>query len=328
MEGSADLKIVEFYAEPETGFSKKDRDRGVIVSKVSDRFTLLEFQTFIERRLDQLAGEDPHKQDTTDQIRQFEIAKAYFDRAAVNSNNNPEMDIVMAQKIEVRHPLSTGRIDERIVWSYIPSVMIEGLGKEQLQALFAEIPDRLRKTVVQMLDETNRNTKDQPLTPSRELAAVILKDGVLHEDYHEKIYKHKDEDLTRAQQLLPKLFRGRIFFKNFIKALMGIQSFRLVERAGDTDFKNPSDDTWDLALRLFLTEMFCDLVPVQLKRRVGEIHVYESELGEVIPPEWERFLDELIDRHIEDYKNGQAGIYTRDHLAMSRYYEVRGINAS
>jgi hypothetical protein len=328
MQGTSYFKIAEFFAEPDEGFSKLVKDRGVIVSRVSDRFTILEYQTFLNRCLAKLSNQDQNNPDIKDQIKHFQVTKEYIDNAALNPENNPEKDIVMFQKIVVLHPLETDQIDKRIIWSYMPQVMIDGLGKEELQSLFAEIPQKLRVTVIQMMDEANKNTKDNPLGISRELATQLLKDGVLHEDYHEKIYKHTEDDLKRAQQLLPKLYKGRLFFKNFIKALKGIQRFRLVERADDPEFQDPTEETWDLALRLFLAEMFCDLIPILLKRRVGETHVYESELGEVIPKEWEEFLNELIDRHINDYKNNQSSIYKRSDLVDSGYYVVRGINAS
>jgi len=329
LEGSADLKIIEFYAEPESGFSKKDSDRGVIVSRVMDKFTIKEFRTWINRQVEKLEDQDAKDPLVVEAKRHYQHAVAYINKAYNNPNNNPEKDIVMIQKIEVRHPLATDTINNRIVWSYMPDVMVEGLKKSgRLQALFTEIPTNHKATVIKMLEEARVATKDKPLEPSFELAASLLKDGVLHEDYHEKIYKHTKEDLERAKELLVKLPRGRIFFKNFIKALSGIQYFRLVEKSGDENFAEPSDYTWDLALRLFLEEMICDLIPIQLKRRAGEQHVYESELGETLSPEWETFLNELIDRHIDDFKKGESGIYKKEQLLTSGYYKVRGVNAS
>lgn len=269
------LLPTDFFAEPEGGY--KGRERGIITSRSIDKFSLAAYKKFTESR----------------RLHADNKEAVEFINRAFNKSENPKDEILIIPRVMIRHPLKEINAEESIIWSYEPQQMIQSFMKSGvLKSFFAEIPDdKVRAALLRQLEQPRVDTKDSPLPLDFNLAKKILRDGILHEISHSLVFHLTEEEETEFAELVEKGNKDRVFFKNWMKALKGIQHFRLVEKAGDKNFSNPNAVTWNLAQKLFITEMFCDWFPIYLKQQVGgEQHVYESDMGVKLTPELETFL--------------------------------------
>ncbi len=331
---------VDTYAEDPERRDPKVKDFGPVSSRTIDGMTLQHWVERIESaygaswreiisNLDNEAWFNSRKGTNG-----FNRSTIKFISQAYSQSRNPATEFLILPRVIIRHPYldqNEDQINANILYSYSPHKIFQRLRQinGKIPSLLSEIVDKkVRETIAWNLDEIQKMDAAHPIRPSYDLASQVLVDAILHEIFHTMFFHLTNDQLVQFKNLLEAAPKGRVYFKNWIKALEGIQYVRLADHQGDPKYANPSAFTWDKAETLWLAEMFCDLGPMVLMHLNDKNHVHETELGEKLTPQLEQFFTNVFDTLKWFSGEDRLFIFTYNHLSRSKAYQSRLINAS
>ncbi len=195
----------------------------------------------------------------------------------------------------------------------------------QWEDLLHEIPKKFRTPILKAMEEAITNTKDNQPEPTQELLADYIRDGLHHEAAHPlsiNLTSEMEKDFFRLAMIIPK---GRLFFKNMLKALLGIYKYR---QKFLEDFPEPTDRSKALMMYMFGSEMFADYFAIFMKEQVGKEHVYTREYGKQLTPELRAFFGEKVLPHFQSRdKIKRSQVFSDQEQNQSKMYQAQQIMA-
>lgn len=195
----------------------------------------------------------------------------------------------------------------------------------QWEALLNEIPKKFRTPILKAMEEAITNTKDNQPEPTQKLLADYVRDGLYHEMAHPlsvNLTLDMEKEFFKLAMIVPK---GRLFFKNMLKALLGIYKYRqkFLEY-----FPEPTDRTKALMIYMFASEMFADYFAIFMKEQVGQEHVYIRGYGEQLISELHSFFEQKVLPHFQSKdKIKRSQVFTYEEQEYSKMYQAQQIMA-
>ena len=195
----------------------------------------------------------------------------------------------------------------------------------QWEDLINEIPKKFRPPILKAMEEAITNTKDNQPKPTQELLADYVRDGLYHEVSHPlsvNLTSEMEKDFFRLAMIIPK---GRLFFKNMLKALLGIYKYR---QRFPEDFPEPNERTKALMMYMFGSEMFADYFAIFVKKQLEQEHVYIREYGEDLTPDMLNLFEQKVLPHFQSRdKVRRSQVFTNEEQRQSKMYQAQQITA-
>jgi hypothetical protein len=175
------------------------------------------------------------------------------------------------------------------------------------------------------MDDIIEFDKENPVEGDFSTARLIIIHGLLHEAAHSLALHMPKEWENELLGIIEDSYKGRVEFKNWVKALRGTRNFRK-----EQDIDKPVQYTQDVLIKSFLTEMFCDLFAVYLLEQSSstEEHIFKSVFGEEMTDELRAFFQKYLEllQHLD--KSYRLMVFSDEHILNSGMHSARSYTSA
>jgi hypothetical protein len=255
----------------------------------------------------------------------IKILKAISRQPGEKVKDPDDFDIVLLPRILVIDLRKEDQSKFPIILNEMNPAQLRQSFDNQWEDLLNEIPKKFRTPILKAMEEAIANTKDNQPEPTQGLLADYVRDGLYHEAAHPlsvNLTLDMEKEFFKLAMVIPK---GRLFFKNMLKALLGIYKYR--QRFLEV-FPESTYRTKALMMYMFGSEMFADYFAIFMKEQVSQEHVYTHEYGEQLTPELRVFFGQKTLPHFQSKdKIKRSLVFTYEEQNQSKMYQAQQITA-
>jgi hypothetical protein len=314
-----ELGLENFEALLRFDYYKELPNRDVIFAPVKSH-TLEASYRILKRSTERLPESDPVFSELT------QIINAVTHQPSVKMNNPVDDDIIHVPRVIVIDQLHETQAQFPIILEDLNPYQLRSKFEDRWDDLLNELTKKFRPPIANAMEEAISNTRNDQPAPAKELLEKYILDGLYHEIAHPLSVNLTPEMEKYFFRLAMDMTKGRLFFKNMLKAMSGINKYR---QKFYEDFPEPMIRTKALMMYMFGSEMFADLFAIFMKKRLGQEHVYVSEYGEKLSPEMLDLFENTVLPHLQTRdKRKRSLVFTKNEQGQSKMYQGQQIQAS